>query len=51
MANINFFKQQAKKLFDDYKTRYFNEDEGYYDYKPLLMTFLISCLIFILQMI
>ncbi len=31
---INFFKQEAKKLFKDYNTREFNENEGWYDYHP-----------------
>ena len=34
MTNIEFFKQQAKNLLKDYKTRYFNKDEGYYEYNP-----------------
>lgn len=34
MINIEFFKQQAKNLFKDYKTQYYNEDESFYEYKP-----------------
>lgn len=34
MTNIEFFKQQAKNLLKDYKTRYLNKDEGYYEYNP-----------------
>ena len=34
MANVEFFKQQAKNLLKDYNTRVYNEDEGYYVYSP-----------------
>lgn len=34
MANVEFFKQQAKNLFKDYNTRVYNEDGGYYAYSP-----------------
>ena len=34
MENIAFFKQQAKNFFRDYKTRVYNEKEGFYDYSP-----------------
>ena len=34
MANVEFFKQQSKNFLKDYKTRVFNEDEGFYDYSP-----------------
>lgn len=34
MINVDFFKQQAKNFLKDYKTRVFNEDEGYYEYSP-----------------
>lgn len=34
MKNIDFFKQQAKNLFKDYKTRVYNENEGFYEYSP-----------------
>ena len=34
MANIEFFKQQAKKLLKDYQSRVFNETEGLYEYTP-----------------
>lgn len=34
MEPINYFKLQAKNLLKDYKTRFFNEEEGFYDYKP-----------------
>jgi hypothetical protein len=34
MANIEFFKQQSKNLLKDYKTRTFNENEGFYEYTP-----------------
>ena len=33
MNNIEFFKQQAKNFYKDYKTKFINEN-GYYDYKP-----------------
>ena len=34
MANIEFFKQQAKRFLKDYQTRVFNETEGLYEYTP-----------------
>ena len=34
MANVEFFKQQSKNLMKDYKTRVFNETEGFYEYSP-----------------
>ena len=34
MANVEFFKQQAKNLFKDYNTKFWEEDEGYYTYIP-----------------
>ena len=34
MANIEYFKQQAKKLLKDYQSRVFNEVEGLYEYTP-----------------
>ena len=34
MANIEFFKQQSKRFMKDYKTRVFNEAEGFYEYSP-----------------
>ncbi len=34
MANIEFFKQQSKNFMKDYKTRAFNEAEGFYEYNP-----------------
>ena len=34
MATIEFFKQQSKNFMKDYKTRAFNEAEGFYDYSP-----------------
>ena len=34
MANIEFFKQQSKNFMKDYKTRVFNEAEGFYEYSP-----------------
>ena len=34
MANIEFFKQQSKNFMKDYKTRAFNEAEGFYEYSP-----------------
>ena len=30
MATIEFFKQQSKNFMKDYKTRAFNEAEGFY---------------------
>ena len=32
--HTDYFKQQAKKLLKDYKTRYYNEEKGCYEYKP-----------------
>lgn len=34
MATIEFFKQQSKNFMKDYKTRAFNEAEGFYEYNP-----------------
>jgi hypothetical protein len=34
MDHIEYFKLQAKNLLKDYKTRYFNPDEGFYEYSP-----------------
>ena len=34
MTNIEFFKQQSKNFMKDYKTRAFNEAEGFYEYNP-----------------
>ena len=34
MATIEFFKQQSKNFIKDYKTRAFNEAEGFYEYSP-----------------
>lgn len=34
MDRVEFFKQQAKNFLKDYNTRVFNEDEGFYDYRP-----------------
>ncbi len=34
MATIEFFKQQSKNFMKDYKTRVFNEAEGFYEYNP-----------------
>ena len=34
MENIAFFKQQAKNFLKDYKTRVYNEREGFYEYNP-----------------
>jgi len=34
MENLDFFKQQAKNFLKDYKTRVFNENEGFYEYNP-----------------
>lgn len=34
MATIEFFKQQAKNLLKDYNTKVYNEDEGFYEYRP-----------------
>jgi hypothetical protein len=34
MATIEFFKQQSKNFMKDYKTRAFNEAEGFYEYSP-----------------
>lgn len=35
MDSIRFFKAQSKLLYKDYKTRYFNEKENIYAYKPI----------------
>lgn len=34
MEDIEFFKLQAKNLYRDYKTKYFDKDEGFYRYNP-----------------
>lgn len=34
MINIDYFKQQAKLLLKDYKTRYYTEEDDIYFYKP-----------------
>jgi hypothetical protein len=34
MDHIEYFKLQAKNLLKDYETRYFNPDEGFYEYSP-----------------
>ena len=34
MANVEFFKQQAKNLLKDFNTKVYNEDEGFYEYSP-----------------
>ena len=34
MQHIEYFKLQAKNLLKDYKTRYFNLEEGFYEYSP-----------------
>lgn len=34
MDHIEYFKLQAKNLLKDYKTRYFNPKEGFYEYHP-----------------
>ena len=34
MATIDFFRQQSKNFMKDYKTRAFNEAEGFYEYSP-----------------
>lgn len=34
MANVEFFKQQAKKLLKDYNTRVLDENSGLYEYNP-----------------
>jgi len=34
MQHIDYFKLQAKNLFKDYKTRFYNEEEEIYNYKP-----------------
>ena len=34
MEKIEFFKQEAKKLYKDYKTRVYDENEGVYKYSP-----------------
>ena len=35
MDHIEYFKLQAKNLLKDYKTRYFNTEEGFYEYRPI----------------
>ncbi len=35
MQHIEYFKLQAKNLLKDYKTRYFNLEEGFYEYRPI----------------
>lgn len=40
MINIEFFKQQAKNLFKDYKTQYYNEDESFYEYNHVFLMIL-----------
>ena len=34
MANVEFFKQQAKRLLKDYNTKVYNEDADLYEYNP-----------------
>jgi hypothetical protein len=34
MKHIDYFKLQAKNLHKDYETRFFDKDEGVYDYNP-----------------
>lgn len=34
MINIDYFKQQAKLLLKDYKTRYYIKEDGIYFYEP-----------------
>ncbi|MBO7048061.1 MAG: hypothetical protein J6W62_04035 [Spirochaetia bacterium] len=34
MDHVEYFKLQAKNLFKDYKTRFFDEKEKVYDYQP-----------------
>ncbi len=34
MEHIEYFKLQAKNLLKDYKTRFFDETEGIFDYQP-----------------
>lgn len=34
MYHIEYFKLQAKNLLKDFKTRYFNPEEGFYEYHP-----------------
>lgn len=34
MEHLDYFKLQAKNLFKDYKTRFFNEESKRYEYKP-----------------
>ena len=38
MDHIEYFKLQAKNLLKDYKTRYFNTEEGFYEYRPIFLT-------------
>ena len=34
MHHVEYFKLQAKNLLKDFKTRYFNTEEGFYEYLP-----------------
>lgn len=34
MKHVEYFKLQAKKLYKDFCTKRFNEDEGFYEYFP-----------------
>ena len=34
MEHIDYFKLQAKNLLKDFKTRFFDEKENFYNYKP-----------------
>ena len=34
MKKIDFFKQQSKRLLNDYKTRKYNQEEDFYEYNP-----------------
>ena len=34
MEDIEFFKLKAKQLYNDYKTRCYNKEEGFYEYSP-----------------
>lgn len=34
MANVDFFKQQAKHFLKDYETKTYNDDEGCYEFHP-----------------
>ena len=35
MEHIPYFKLQAKNLLKDFKTRYYNEEDGFYHYNPV----------------